>query len=88
MEQLVEWLLLKLEMNNFFKKCAIHGVFPLFSSFQQFTENILFIKFCRWLDSICGPLVLEATDLPTEPQPLPKMNNFSSAIFIYCQQLY
>ena len=30
------------------------------------------LKFCRWLDSNSGPLVLEATALPTEPQPLPK----------------
>ena len=26
--------------------------------------------FCRWLDSNCGPLVSEATTLPTETQPL------------------
>ena len=26
---------------------------------------------CQWLDSNCGPLVLEATVLPTESQPLP-----------------
>ena len=29
------------------------------------------INFCQWLDSNCGPLELEATALPTEPQPLP-----------------
>ena len=28
-------------------------------------------KICQWLDSNRGPLVLEATALPTEPQPLP-----------------
>ena len=34
-------------------------------------------KVCRWLDSNCGPLELEATTLPTEPQPLPyKMFQF------------
>ena len=27
-------------------------------------------KICRWLDSSCGSVVLEATALPTEPQPL------------------
>ena len=37
----------------------------------QSTVNSVQYKFCRWLDSNCGPLVLEATALPTEPQPLP-----------------
>ena len=32
---------------------------------------MLIIKFRRWLDSNHGPLVLEATSLPTDPQPLP-----------------
>ena len=31
----------------------------------------MLINFCRWLDSNRGPLVLEVTALPTEPQPLP-----------------
>ena len=31
----------------------------------------IYINFCWWLDSNCGPLVFEATALPTEPQPLP-----------------
>ena len=44
---------------------------PLFSSFQLFTVNILNIISCRWVDSNCESLVLEATVLPTEPQPLP-----------------
>ena len=30
----------------------------------------MFNKFCWWLDSNRGPLVSEATALPTEPQPL------------------
>ena len=29
------------------------------------------IKYCWWLDSNCRPLELEATTLPTVPQPLP-----------------
>ena len=37
----------------------------------------MFNKFCRWLDSNRGPLVLEATAQPTEPQPLP---------FLYLQE--
>ena len=28
-------------------------------------------KFCRWLDSNCGPLVSEATTLPSEPRHWP-----------------
>ena len=30
------------------------------------------VIFCQWLDLNCGPLELEATALPTEPQPLPQ----------------
>ena len=41
----------------------------------------MFNKSCRWLDSNSGPLVLEATALPTAPQPLPNYSlsprNFS-----------
>ena len=29
------------------------------------------VKFCKWLDLNRGPLVLEATTLPTELQPQP-----------------
>ena len=44
----------------------------LFLPFQHLTVNILIIKFCRWLNSNCRPLVSKATALPTEPpQPLP-----------------
>ena len=43
----------------------------LFSSFPQLTVNMLIIKFCWWLDYNHGPLVSEATILPTEAQPLP-----------------
>ena len=49
-------------------------LFSLFSSFQQLTENLFIIKSCQWLDSNCGTLVSEATILPSEPQPLPKVN--------------
>ena len=44
-------------------------LFSLFSSFQNSKQ--IFNKFCQRLDSNHGPLVLEATALPTEPQPLP-----------------
>ena len=49
---------------------------PLFLYFVfsiQLTVHIVQYKFCRQLDSNHGPLVLEATALPTEPQPLPKV---------------
>ena len=55
----------------FFFKWPFPASFALFSSFHyswQYT-NVLY-KLCQWLDSNHGPLVLEATDLPTEPQPL------------------
>ena len=35
------------------------------------SKQMFYIKICRWLDSNGGPLVLEATSVPTEPQPLP-----------------
>ena len=38
----------------------------------QLTVNIVQYKFCWWQDSNCGPLVYEATNLPTESQPRPK----------------
>ena len=64
----------------FFKKI---GPFPacfLSSNFQQLTENMLIIKFCRLLDSNRGPLTFEATTLPTEPQALPFVINFVIAL--------
>ena len=33
------------------------------------------INVCQWLDLNCGPLDLEATALPTDPQPLPRNTN-------------
>ena len=59
-------------------------LFSLFSSFQQLTVNMFIIKSCRWLNSNCGPLVSEATALPTEPQPLPTaMKLFAAWSLIY-----
>ena len=40
----------------------------------------MFNKFCRWLDSNHRPLELEATSLPTEPQPLSLV---SFAFYLY-----
>ena len=41
------------------------------SLFLSFLWNNWCIKFCWWLHLNCGSLVLEATTLPTEPQPMP-----------------
>ena len=42
-------------------------LFSLFSSFQYTVDSQqMFNKFCRWLYLNRGPLVLEATGLPTE----------------------
>ena len=65
-------------------KGFLNGPFPasfsLFVFSIQLTINkcLRYIKVFQWLDSNCGPLVLEPTTLPTEPQPLPKCPvNFS-----------
>ena len=42
----------------------------------------MYINFCQTLDSNRGPLVLEATALPTEPQPLPKIDFYFSVATI------
>ena len=40
-------------------------------------------KVCRWLDSNHGPLMLEATALPNELQPLPKVSpNLWGGVYI------
>ena len=55
-----------------FFKCTISGLFFFIFVFSiQLTVNNVQYKVRRRLDSNCGPLVLEATALPTEPQPLP-----------------
>ena len=58
--------------SHFFK----NGPFPASFSFHLFNTiqlavNKCSIKICLRLDSNRGPLVLIATALPTEPQPLP-----------------
>ena len=57
--------------NLFFNKWAIPGLFFVyFRLFNTVASTQMFhIKVCRWLDSNRGPLVSEATALPTEPQP-------------------
>ena len=55
--------------NLFFKKIGhSRRPFSLFFFSIQLTVNVQF-NVCWWLDSNHGPLALEATALPTEPQP-------------------
>ena len=69
---------------SIFFKWAIHGLFlfyfRLFNTIQL-TINKCSMKICRCLDSNRGPLVLEATALPTEPQPLPKRRKCWESFF-------
>ena len=51
---------------------------PLFVYFCLFHSKQVLCKIGRWLDSNRGPMVSEATALPTEPQPLPKIVCFLS----------
>ena len=57
---------LLVNLNRFFLKKMGHSR-PK-RSFQQLTANMFILKFCQWLDSNGGPLVLAVTALPTEPQ--------------------
>ena len=59
-----------------------NGPFPasfffIFRLFNTVNSKQMFeIQVCRWLDSNRGPLVSEATALPTESQLLPKNTNY------------
>ena len=64
----------KRQKRIFFKKWAFPASFSLFASFQYSTvgsKQMLNIKIGWLLD--CRPLVSEATTLPTEPQPPPRI---------------
>ena len=58
---------------NFFKSRPLFSFLFIFS--MQLTVDKL-NKVCRWLDSNCGPMVLEPITLPTKPQPLTFLNCF------------
>ena len=78
---------LKSDINNlllflFYKKLTFPASFSLFSSFQCSWRLMFDINFCHWLDSNIGPLELEATTLPTEPQPLP------TCLFFYIFRIF
>ena len=53
------------------KKWAMPGLFLFYFRLFNTVDSKCSINFCRWLDSNRGPLELEATALPTAPQPLP-----------------
>ena len=55
-------------------------LFSLFSSFQHRFNSVDSTYILRCLDSNLGSLVLEATALPTEPQPPPKVRSFKMKI--------
>ena len=59
------------EKKDFLKKLGhSRPHFSLFSSFQiKFLNTVDSKQYCRWLDSNFGSLVMEATTLPTAPQP-------------------
>ena len=79
---------LKYGPNIFVFKWAIHGLFLIYFllfSIQliECTHNI-----CWWLDSNRGPLVSEATALPTESQPLTSKHLFIFVLFSIQWQLW
>ena len=59
--------------------------FSLFSTFQYSWQKH---KVCRRLDSNGGPLVSEATALPTEPQPLPYFAFFLKLCALKLKYIY
>ena len=62
-----------------FLKWAISGLFFLyFRLFNTVDSKQMFNTFCQWLDLNRGPLLLEVTALPTEPQPMPGRYAFYS----------
>ena len=64
------------------KKWAICGLF--FFYFRLFYKQLainMFYKSCQWLDSNPGPLVSEATALPTvQPLPFVHRQNYHSVV--------
>ena len=68
----------------FLKEPFPASIFFIFVFSIQSIVNKFQYKFCRWLDLNRGPLVSEATALPTEPQPLLKSVNFVIVFFSSC----
>ena len=67
--------LLKMFPQPVLNNWAIPTLFSLFSSFQQLTVR-MFIKKWHWWDLNRGPLISEATAVPTEPQIMPRLNYY------------
>ena len=66
----------------FLKNGPFSASFLYFCLFNTADINMFNINFCRWLDLNCRPLELEATALPTEPQPLPCLSFYVRNFFI------
>ena len=54
----------------FFQMGYSRPLFLYFHLYNSVDSKMFNINFCRWVDSDRRPLELEATTLPTEPQPL------------------
>ena len=61
-------VLLRGPLDNFFNRMGLFFFIFVFSI--HLTVNNIQLKLCQWRDSNLGPLVPEATALPTERQPL------------------
>ena len=67
---------------SLYKNGPFPGLFFLyFSIFKTVYYKLIVNRIFQRLDSNCGPLILEATALPTEPQPLPKNTEVGSTCY-------
>ena len=78
-----KWPLYQLSHNHCPHHNFLNGQFPdSFLFFFVFSTANSEHNFCQWLGTNCRPLVLGATPLPTEPQPLTGISIFSTRIII------
>ena len=87
--------LLFLTTLHFFKILFVHHLhlkigplvpglfFFIFRLFNTVFITVISKKYCQWLDSNRGSLVLDATALPTAPQLLPHPLSLSISFFLY-----
>ena len=67
-QRLFRHLLIFLHVFDFFNKRVFDKTIrSRFSLFSTFSIQLTVYKFFQWLDSNRGPLLMEATDLTTEP---------------------
>ena len=79
-------LLVSHVQNTLFQKCAISVLFFCVLVFSTVNSTYTSCaKYCRWLDLNWGPLVPEATALPTEPQQLPRKITFFTFQLVWKQ---